>query len=164
MSSQTIREHVSEQNDFSNSESLCCSDASPHFSPIQLTVWEMSFEEFKDGRPGGHLGYLNGPILAILNLNVSPLPPSKFWLNPTYPSWGCHLKIHLGYRNGTMLAVLNFHIAPMPPTKFQLKLTYGFAGDVVWRISRWPLWWPSWISERNDFSNSESPCRLNVSH
>ena len=28
----------------------------------------MSFEEFQDGRPGGHLGYRNGMILAILNL------------------------------------------------------------------------------------------------
>ena len=32
------------------------------------------------------------------------------------------------------------------------------AGDMVWRISRWQLWWPSWIPERNNFSNSESPC------
>ena len=48
-------------------------------------VWEeMSFEEFKDSCRGGHLGYLNGTILAILNLCVAPMPPIKFWLNPTY--------------------------------------------------------------------------------
>ena len=29
-------------------------------------------------------------------------------------------------------------------------------GDVIWRISRWPLWRPSWISDQNNFSNSES--------
>ena len=35
-------------------------------------VWEeMSFEEFQDGYPGGHLGYQNGTILAILNLCVT---------------------------------------------------------------------------------------------
>ena len=28
----------------------------------------MSFEKFEDGRHGGHLGYQNGMILAILNL------------------------------------------------------------------------------------------------
>ena len=32
-------------------------------------VWEeMSFEEFQDGRRGGHLLYQKGTILAILNL------------------------------------------------------------------------------------------------
>ena len=83
----------------------------------------MSFEEFQDGRHGGHLGYQNGTILAILNL---------------YVTW-------------------------MPNIKFQLNLTYGFGGDVVWRISIWPRWRPSWISERNDFSNSESLCCHNAS-
>ena len=48
-------------------------------------VWEeMSFEEFQDVLHGGHLGYRNGTILVILNLNVTPMPPSKFWLNPSY--------------------------------------------------------------------------------
>ena len=28
----------------------------------------MSFEKFQDGRSGGHLGYRNGTVLAILNL------------------------------------------------------------------------------------------------
>ena len=43
----------------------------------------MSFEEFQDGRYG-HLGYLNGTILAILNLCVTVIFSIKFWLNPTY--------------------------------------------------------------------------------
>ena len=47
-------------------------------------VWEeMSFEEFQDGRHGGHLGYQNGTILAILNLYVTVMPPIKFRLNLT---------------------------------------------------------------------------------
>ena len=45
---------------------------------------EMSFEEFQNGRHGGNLGYLNGTILAILNLSVTVMLPIKFWLNPTY--------------------------------------------------------------------------------
>ena len=36
------------------------------FGSIQLTVWEMSFEELQDGRC--HLGYQNQTILAILKL------------------------------------------------------------------------------------------------
>ena len=67
--------------DFSNSESLCPSS----FGSIQLTVWdEMSFEEFQDCRHGGHFGYRNGTILAILNLYVVPMPPIKFRLSLTY--------------------------------------------------------------------------------
>ena len=41
----------------------------------------MSFEEFQDGRHGGHLGYRNGMILAILNLYVAMMSPIKFRLN-----------------------------------------------------------------------------------
>ena len=43
----------------------------------------MSFEEFQDGHPGGHLGYRNGKILAILNLCVTVMPPIKFQFNRT---------------------------------------------------------------------------------
>ena len=73
---------------------------------------EMSFEEFQDGRHGGHLGYWNGTILAILNLYVTVMPPIKFQLNPTY----------------------------------------DLGGDVVCRISRWPPWPPSWITQRNNLA------------
>ena len=48
----------------------------------------MSFEEFEDGRRGGHFGYRNGRILAILNLCVIVMLPIKFWLNPTYSLGG----------------------------------------------------------------------------
>ena len=91
--------------------------------------------------------------------------PIKFWLNPTRFGRKCHLKngSHLGYWKRTILATLNLYNAPMPPIKFQFNLTYGL-GDVIWRISKWPLWWPSWISEWNDFSNSESLCHCDASH
>ena len=43
-------------------------------SKIRLTVLEMSFEDFQDVCHGGHLGYSNGIILAILNFPaVSPI-------------------------------------------------------------------------------------------
>ena len=62
----------------------------------------------------------NGMNLAILNLHVTPIPPTMFGLNPTN-----------GYRNRTILAILNFYIALMPPIKFQLNPTCGFGGDVI---------------------------------
>ena len=49
---------------------------------------EMSFEEFQDGGPCGHLGYRNGTILAILNLQVTTMPLTKFQLNLAYGSGG----------------------------------------------------------------------------
>ena len=44
----------------------------------------MSFEEFQDDCHGGHLGYLNRTILAILNRYVAPMSPIMFQLNWTY--------------------------------------------------------------------------------
>ena len=92
----------------------------------------MSFEEIQDGPRGGHLGYRNGTILAILNLYVTVMPPIKFLLNPTY-GWEMSSEDfqdgknggHLGYRNRTILAILNLHVTTMPPTKFRLNPTYG---------------------------------------
>ena len=126
-------------------------------------------------------------ILAILNLHVAPMPPTKFGLNLTGADVFsrriakqndlnnseslCHsdashqvsnqsntgfgrrclknfnMAGHLGYQNGTVLAILNLYVAPTPPIKFWLKRTYGLGGEVVQ---------PSWISEWNYFSNSES--------
>ena len=48
----------------------------------------MSFEEFQEGHDGNHPGYRNRTILAILNLHVATMPPTKFQLNPTYGSGG----------------------------------------------------------------------------
>ena len=209
---------ISEQNDFSNSESLCCSNPSHQVSAQSNLLFgrRCRLKNFKMvDRHGGHLGYWTGMILAILNLYVAPMLPIKFWLRPTYclgdiiwrisrwppwqPSWISELKDcsnsqslcysdashrfgsirmmvwedmsfeefqdgHLGYRNGTILAILNLYDAPIPLIKFQLNLTYGLGGDVVWWISRWPLWQPSWISEQNNFSNSQFLCHCDASH
>ena len=35
---------------------------------------------------GSHHGYSNKIVLAILNLHVTHMPPTKFWLNLTYNS------------------------------------------------------------------------------
>ena len=47
---------------------------------------QMWFEDFQDGCDGGHLGYQNGTILAILNLHAAPMPSTKFPLHLTYSS------------------------------------------------------------------------------
>ena len=71
---------------------------------------------------------------------------------------------HLGYYNRTILAILNSFVPLMSSKRFQLNLTCCLGGDVVWRFSRWPSWRPSWISEGNDVSNTDSLCHSDVSH
>ena len=72
-------------NDYSNFEFLCHCDASHQVSAQSdlgfRRTW--SFEEFQDGRRGGHPGHRNGTFLAILNLCVTVMPPIKFQLNQT---------------------------------------------------------------------------------
>ena len=50
-----------------------------------------NFEDFQAGRHGGHLGYRNKMILAILNRNDASMPPSGFGLvrltNQTEQIW-----------------------------------------------------------------------------
>ena len=116
----------------------------------------MWFEDFEDGHPGSHLWYQNRRILAVLNLYVAYMPPIRFQLNPTNGFGGDVVKEEI-------LAILNLHASSMHPAKFQLNLTYRSEGDVVW-FSRWLPWRPVWISEQNNFSNSESPCLPNASH
>ena len=87
----------------------------------------MSFEDFKDGHQGGHLGYQNRNFLASLSLHVAPMPPTNLRLNGTIGR-RCRLKIfkkccRTGYWNKMILTILNHHVAPMPLTKFQLNLT-----------------------------------------
>ena len=75
---------ILEQNNCSNSESLCHSYASIKFQLNQTYGLQDVIEEFQDGRHGCYLGFQNGTILTILNLYAAPMPPIKFQLNLTY--------------------------------------------------------------------------------
>ena len=68
---------------FSNSESPCHPNASHHGG--HFGCWNGTYLAVLNLH-GGHLGYWNGTNLAILNLQVTPMPPNKFRLNPTYRS------------------------------------------------------------------------------
>ena len=43
----------------------------------------MWFENIQDGHRDRHLGFQNRMMLAILDLSVAPMPPTKFRLNLT---------------------------------------------------------------------------------
>ena len=78
--------------------------------PTKLESTGLSVQEkkrkigFQDGCHGGHLGFPKGMILAIFDLLVTPMPPTKFGVNwlldlgveaknrfsrwwPWWPSW-----------------------------------------------------------------------------
>ena len=40
----------------------------------------------------------------------------------------------------------------MVPSKFGVNWPFGSGEEAKNRFSRWRPWWPSWISDRNDFS------------
>ena len=76
-----------EWDEFICSEFPCLPNASHQVSAQSDTVQEqMLFQDFQDGHHGGHLENWNGMNLAILNLQVTPMPLTKFRLNPTYRS------------------------------------------------------------------------------
>ena len=51
---------------------------------LDLQLGRCPMKNFKGGRHGRCLGYWNGTILAILNLHVATMTPTKFQLNPNY--------------------------------------------------------------------------------
>ena len=101
-----------------------------------------------------------------MTLRCLPSSFGSIWLTVLEEMWFEEFQDggHLGHWNRTILAILNFHNTPMPPIMFKLNQTYRSVADVIWRFSRWLPWWSSWISERNHFSNSISPCCPNAFH
>ena len=49
--------------------------------------------------------------------------------------------------------LFNLQVNSMLPTKFQVNWPFGSGEEAKNRFSRWPPWWPCWISDQNDFSN-----------
>ena len=75
--------------------------------------------------------------LAILNISVTVMLPTKFWLNPTWV-WEkmSFEEFQDGFHGaildiGMILAILNLCVTVMPPIKFQFNLTYCLGGDIV---------------------------------
>ena len=115
------------------------------FGFIRPTVREhMSFEDFQDGRHGGHLGYRNGTTLrsnseslcrsgtyhevsAQYNLLFGKCRMKNFKMAAAISAIGI----------GTILAVLNLYVFQISLTKTRLYPTYRSGADIVWRVSRW---------------------------
>ena len=64
---------------------------------------------------------------------------------------GCHGG-HLGFPIGMILAIFYLQVTPMLPSKFGVNWPFGSGEEAKNRFSRWRPWWPSWISDRYNFS------------
>ena len=91
---------------------------------IGLSVQEKKRKiDFQDGSHGGHLGFPIGTILAIFDLQVTLMLPSKFRVKWPFSS-GRKRKIdfqdggHLGFPIGTILAIFDLQVTLMIPTKY----------------------------------------------
>ena len=109
--------------------------------------------DFQDRGHGGHLGFQIGTILAIFDLLVTPMLPTKFGVN-----W------LLGFRIRTILAIFDLQVTQMLPTKFRVNGLLGLGEEAKYRFSRSPPWWPSWTYDRHDFSNFLSTSHPNASY
>ena len=128
---------------------------------IGLSVQEKKRKiDFQDGGHGGHLGFPIGTILAIFDLQVTPMLPSKFGVNWPFGSGEeaknrfsrCGHGGHLGFPIGTNLAIFDLQVTPMLPSKFGVNWPFGSGEEAKNRFSRWRPWRPSWISDWYHFS------------
>ena len=130
----------------------------PSFESIGLSVQKKKGKiDFQDGH---HLGFLIGTILAIF-ISTSH-PDASYQFSSTGPlvqenkrkkefQDGRHCG-HLGFPIQTISAILDLQVTPMLPTKFRVKWPFSSGEEAKNRFSRCLSWWPSWISDRDDFS------------
>ena len=82
--------------------------------------------DFQDGGHGSLLGFPIGTILAIFDLQVTPMLPTKFRVNwhlglekkRKIDFQDSHHGSHLRFTIGTILVIFDLQVTPMPPTKF----------------------------------------------
>ena len=86
--------------------------------------------DFQDGGHGSHLGFPIRMILAIFDLQVTLMLPTKFQVNWPFSS-GEEAETdfqdghHLGFQIRTILAFFDLQVTLMLPTKFQVKWPLG---------------------------------------
>ena len=96
-------------------------------------------------------------ILAIFDLQVTPMLPNKFGVN--WP-FGSEEEAKNRFSRWRPCWISDRHdfsyfylqVTPMFPSKFGVNWPFGSGEEAKNRFSRWPPWRPSWISDRHGFS------------
>ena len=79
---------------------------------------------FQDGRHGCHLGFPIGTILAIFDIQVTPMLPTRFQVN--WP-FGSGEEVNNKFSRwppfliGRFLTIFNLHVAPILPPKLRVN-------------------------------------------
>ena len=105
------------------------------------------------------LGFPLRNILAIFDLQVSLMLPTKFWVNWPFGSgeevknrfsrWPPWRSSWISNRND--FSYFDLQVTPMFPTKLRVNWPFGSGEEAKNRFSRRPPWWPSWVSDRNNW-------------
>ena len=104
---------------------------------------------FQDGGHGGHLGFPIGTILAVFDLQVILMLPTKFQVNWPFGS-GEEAKNRISDLKDLSYFSSTSH--PMLPNKFQVNWPLCSGEEAKNRFSRWPL---PWISDRTILAASD---------
>ena len=124
------------------------------FQANGLLVQKKRKIDFQDGHHGSHLGFPIGTILAIADLQVTPMLPIKFRASWPFGSAeeakidfqdGSHGG-HLGYLIRTILAIFHLLVNQMLPTNFGVNWPFSSGEENRNRFSRWLPRRPSCIS------------------
>ena len=96
-------------------------------------------------------------ILATFDLLVTPILPTKFQDNWPFfqkKKWKTDFQDggYLGFSIIKILAIFDQQVTAMLPTRFQVNWPLVSGEEAKNRFSRFRPWWPSWISNQNDFS------------
>ena len=57
---------------------------------------------------------------------------------------------HPAFLIGLISAIFDLQVTSMFLIKFQVNWPFSSEEEAKNRFSRWPPWWPSWISDRNN--------------
>ena len=100
---------------------------------LGLSVQKKRKIDFQDGGHSGHLGFPIGTILAIFDLQITLMVPSKFGLSVQEKKRKIDFQDgghggHLGFLIGTILATFDLQVTPMLPTKYQVNWPRGVGG------------------------------------
>ena len=163
------RSLISNWNNFSYFLSKSHPDASNQVSSQLAFRFRRSENKFSRWRPswisdwnylsyGSHLGFPNGTILAIFDLQILDASYQvssqlAFLFKRNIDFQDGHHSGHTGFLIGKILSIFYLqYVSPMLPTKFLVNWPFGSGEEAKNRCSRRLLWQPSWISDHNYFS------------
>ena len=130
-------------------------------SQLAFLFGRRSATDFQDGGRGGHLCFQIRTTLANFDSTSHPSTLPSFesvclsvqekkhkidFQNGRYSG-------DLGLSIGTILARFALQVTLILPTKFWANWTFGSGEEAQSSFSRWRLWRPYWISDRNTFSS-----------